>query len=484
MIDFLLKYQWFKGIVFMLLFFLFYSCKVNKHYIEQNPSIPISFNGQNDSTSIGDFKINELFTDSLLIDLIDTAIKNNQDLLIASERITIAKSDVLFKKAFLLPSVNAKIAAGIDKYGNYTMNGVGNFDTNLSQNISKDQKIPSPTPDIFIGFQSFWEIDLWGKLKNKRNAAIKRFLASEKGRQAMITSLVGEVASLYYELMSLHDKINILKKNINLQEQGLEIMEIQQEGGKVTQLAVEQFAAQLLNTKSEEGKIQQQIAIAETRLNFLMGRFPQPINFKNTIDQQKFPEIIKAGIPSDILLRRPDIKQAELNFSASVEDLNAARKAFYPSLVLTPYVGINSFKPSLLLTSGSIAYGAITGISGPLFNRRALKSNYINSKALNRIASIEYHKLIVASFGEVINQLKGIEHYQQVANYKNEQTEKLHNAVTVSNDLFFGGYASYLEVIMAQKNVLIAEMELVEARTAQFIYLVNLYRSLGGGWQN
>lgn len=478
----LYKSRFLNGLGILLLFLC--SCNINRiSETSKKIDIPDSFNADTSSLSIADLSPKDFFTDTTLHKLIDSALINNPDLSIAAERIAIAQSDVLLKRAPLLPSINANVTAGIDKYGKYTMNGVGNFDTNLSPNISGDQKIPSPTPDLFVGFQSYWEIDIWGKLKNRKHAAMKRLLASEKGRQTVITSLVADIAILYYRLLSLNGKMDILRKNIELQEQGLQMIEIQKEGGKVTQLAVEQFSAQLLNTKSEEKKVYQQIVETETKINYYLGRYPQSLPLYKTIEDQIFPKKINSGIPSKMLLRRPDIQQAELNLEANDLEVKAARQAFLPSLTISPYAGINAFKPEILINPASFAFGFISGLSMPLFNRRALKANYQNRMSNKKISLIEYKKSILVAYGEVINHLKGIDNYQQIYQYKDEQTQRLQHAASTANDLFMGGYASYLEVIIAQKNVLDAEIELIDARNSQFIMLVNLYRSLGGGWR-
>jgi outer membrane protein, multidrug efflux system len=460
------------------------SCKVNpslqKNHLDY---IPATFNELTDSSTIGSLPIHSFFSDPYLVSLIDTALKNNLDLLIASERIEILKSNFNITRGRLLPSLEGKVAAGFEKYGDYTMNGVGNFDTNLSPNISSDQHIPSPVQDYYIGFQSRWEVDLWGKLRNQKKAAYARYLASQKGRRLITTSLVSEVANLYYELLALDSKMDILQQNIKLQEEGLDIVEVQKSAGKVTQLAVEQFSAQLLNTKSEEAFIKQQIVESENKLNFLLARYPQTILRGEPIHLQKFPEEIKAGVPSSLLLYRPDIQQAELELSAADADIDAARKAFLPTISITPHLGINAFKAGLMVNPGSLAYGIFSGLTVPLLNRRVLKANHRIARARHQQLIYTYRKAVIGGYGEVVSGLNGIENYGNAYQLKSEQAEVLRKAVSTSNDLFLAGYASYLEVITAQKNVLEAEIGLINARKLQFSMLVHLYRSLGGGWK-
>lgn len=471
-------------LAYLVVALLMTGCKVSPAlYEHSHPALPETFTGNTDTASIGNIPVRTFFNDPFLTGLIDSALKNNFDIRIAAERMEILKAGYHLRKGLLLPQVAGKADAGVARYGDYTMNGVGNFDTNLSPNISGDRTIPAPTPEYFIGFQSNWEIDLWGKLRNQKKAAYARYLSSGKGWQLIATSLVAEIAQLYYELLALDSKLAILRENISLQQKGVEIIEIQKSAGNVTQLAVEQFSAQLLNTKSEEAILMQQIVNTENRMNFLLGRLPQPVPRGNAIDRQEFPEEIKAGIPASMLLRRPDIRQAELELAAAHADVEAARLAFMPSVTLTPYVGLNAFKAGLLANPGSLAYGIVSGLTVPVLNRRALKANHKISRARKEQAVLAYGKTVFGAYGEVVTGLKAIENYQKVYELKKEEAKVLKSAVSTSNDLFLAGYASYLEVITAQKNVLAAELGLINAREAQFKMLITLYRSLGGGWK-
>lgn len=461
------------------------SCKVNDVQ-DYSPSIkvPAAFTVSDDSAqSIGMYPREQFFTDSLLKNLIDTALKNNPDLQVALQRMELIRSSVLLRKGLMLPTVNGVGSAGVRKFGDYTIDGVGNFDTNLSDNLRDNQHIPNPTPDYFAGFQSSWEVDLWGKLKNRKKAAYTRFLASEKGKHLVETALVAEVASLYYELVALDNKLRILQKNIALQETALEIIRIQKTAGRVTELAVEQFTAQLLGTKSKEAEIQQEIIEAENLMNTLLGRFPQPVPRGKGILDQQLPVDRNVGIPSAMLLKRPDIQQAELELEATKADIEAARAAFLPSLTINAHLGVQAFRAAVLADPGSIAYGILGGLSAPLVNRKYLKADLARSVSQNKIAYYNYKKSILTGFSEVTGSLKALENYDKVYLLKEQQADVLHEAVTTSNDLFLAGFASYLEVITAQKAVLEAELGLINARTRQFVTVIELYRALGGGWQ-
>ncbi|GAB3543939.1 TolC family protein [Spirosoma fluminis] len=444
--------------------------------------MPVSFAGQTDSASIASQSWRTFFADPNLVQLIDTALVGNLDLRIATQRIEQARATFEYSRGFLAPQINAVASAGVDRYGRNTLNGVGNFDTNLSENIRGDLRIPNPTPEFFLGARSTWEIDIWGKLRNRRKAAYLRFLASEKGRHAVITSLVAEVARYYYALLALDGELEIIQENIDYQQNALNLVRIQKQAGRVTELAVQQFSAQLLNTQSRRGQIRQQIVEAENQLNRLIGRFPQPIQRGQSLEQRELPGQVVAGLPTQMLVRRPDIQQAELELQAANIDVDVVRAEFLPSLNLSAYAGLNTFRLSTLVNPASIAAGLLGGLSAPVFNRRFLKANYRGSVAQSREVFFRYSQTIQTSFSEVATSLRGVENYRQVAELQAQEVNVLRQAVTTSNDLFASGYASYLEVITAQRSVLEAELALINTKRAQFLSLTDLYRSLGGGW--
>ncbi len=442
-----------------------------------------TFTGQADTTSIGRVPWKEFFQDPYLVSLIDTALRSNPDLKIAVQRIEMARADVLRTKGLLIPSVQVEGSTGVRKYGDYTMDGVGNYDTNFSPNIDEDRRIPRVLPDYFLGLRSSWEVDIWGRLRTLREAAYARYLATEQGRQLVVTRLVAEVASLYYQLLTLDNELDIIRKNKTLQESALETIQIQKEAGRANELAVRQFKAQLLNTQSLEVQKQQQIIEVENQINALLGRFPQPITRGESILQQKLPEELSAGVPASMLRRRPDIRQAELELRASRADLQAARAAFLPSLTISAHAGFNAFTAAYLFNPASLAYGLLGGLSAPLLNRKALEAGRLWAQASSLEALSIYNQAVVRAYQEVVTSMRSIENLEKIADLKSQEALALQQAVSVSNDLYLAGYASYLEVITAQRSVLQTELELAEIQQQQFLSMVDLYRSLGGGWE-
>jgi NodT family efflux transporter outer membrane factor (OMF) lipoprotein len=436
-----------------------------------------------DSASVATLPWREFFGDKNLIGLIDTALQANPDLRTAIQRIEIARASLQVQRGALLPTINGVASAGVEKFGDYTLNGIGNYDTNLSPNIEGRQRIPNPTPDFFFGLRSSWELDIWGKLRQRRKAAYLRLLATEKGRHLVETSLVAEVARLYFNLLGLDNELSVLNKNQLLQERALEIVKIQKRAGRANELAVQQFTAQLLRTRSLEAETQQRIVASENELNRLLGRYPQRITRGLPILQQPLPAQVQAGLPTTMLLRRPDVQQAELEMVAARADVAAARAAFLPSLTLTPFVGVNAYRASVLFnTPGSLAYGLLAGLSGPIINRNGLKADYRRSAAEQQIAYNDYQKAVQTGFEEVTTNLRGLGNYQRVFELQQQEVDALNKAVSISDDLYKANYASYLEVVTAQRNVLDAELNLTNTRRQQFLLLIDLYRALGGGW--
>ncbi len=451
-------------------------------------SMPVSYadsreTANTDSASIANMPYRALFADPNLTALIDTALARNPDLRIALQRIEIARANYVIRQGALFPTVDAVATAGVDRFGRYTLNGVGNFDTNLSDNVRGPSRIPNPTPDLFLGFRASWEADIWGKLRNRRRAAFTRVLASEEGRNVVITSLIADIARLYFTLLALDGELEIISNNIELQQQAVELVMIQKAAGRVTELAVQQFRAQLLNTRSLEGGVRQQIIEAENQLNSLLGRYPHPIARGQSIRDQQLPASVVAGIPAQLVRRRPDIRQAERELEAANVDVAVAQADFLPSLNLTPYAGVNAFRPEVLLNPASIAAGVVGGLVAPVFNRRLLKGNLLISQAQSREAYYGYQRAILTGVSEVVSSLRGLENYRTVADIQTQEVAVLRQAADISDELFGTGYATYLEVITAQRSVLEAELSLINTKRTQFLSLVDLYRALGGGWE-
>lgn len=471
-----------KRLAVLLICILYASCKTTaptSQSAEAKP-LPKSYNSSSDSTNSATIKWRDFFGDKNLVSLIDTALKNNLEVLSTLQEIEIAKSDVRFKKGMLFPTVNAGAGAGVEKVGRYTSQGAGD----ASADITPGKRVPDNLGDLYLGLNTTWEIDVWGKLRNAKKAAFSRYLGSIEGKNFVTTNLVAEVANTYYELLSMDSELKYVKQMIEVQKNALEIVRVQKQASMVTELAVKQFEAEVYNSQSLQYDIQQQITESENKLNFLLGRYPQPIVRDTSASfTDQLPMLVKAGIPSQLLRNRPDIKQAEFELYAAKCDVRAAKAEFYPSFGITGGVGFNAFKPSFLFTSPeSIIYSIAGDLVAPLINRTAIKAEFNKAKAYQVQAMYDYQKTILNGYVEVSNQMSNITNLQQAYDQKSKAVEALTNSIDISNDLFKSGKADYFEVLMVQREALDSRLELIEAKKQQFNAVTNIYKALGGGW--
>lgn len=473
------------GILLFLVVTLLISCKSSKDLVKESSiAIPENLSVAEDTNSIGQLTYAAYFKDPILVSLIDSALANNYDMLMAIQRIEIAKAGFKERKFAWLPSLNFLSGAGARKYSDFTMDGVGLYDQNLSPNVSGNQITPNPVPDMVVGFETSWEIDVWGKLKNLKKAALQKYLASEEGKKAFQSIMVSEIAQLYYKLISLDLELKIAKNNADLQTRVLELVKIQKQGGRANELAVKQVNAQLFNTLTFAEIIEQEIVETENLLNLLLGRFPQKIQRNEFLNSNELVANFSNGVPSNLLANRPDIRQNELFLLASNADAKAARAAFLPSINLSAFLGIQSFRSSVFLSlPGSIAYNVSAGLLQPVFNRNALKAQFKVRKAEQLIALYDYEKSIVTGVQEVVSQLNKIENYKKIVNLKKQEVDMLKEAVTISNDLFATGNATYIEVITTQRMVLDEEINYTRYQLEEINGAINLYKALGGGWK-
>jgi multidrug efflux system outer membrane protein len=320
------------------------SCKVPQISNQvENKSMPGSYGNTTDSTNVAATQWRSYFADKDLVNLIDTALKNNQELRITLQDIEIARNDVRLRQGQLSPTVGASLGLGVEKVGRYTSQGAGDAST-----VIDGREIPDPLMDYSAKIYANYEVDIWKKLHNAKKAAVTRYLSSMEGRNFMQTNLVAEVANDYYELVALDNELAIVKQTIQLQQNALEIVKIQKEAMRVTELAVQKFRAEVLSSQSLEFDIQQQITESENKINFLLGRYPQEITRNNKDFLNLVPAAVRTGIPSQLLENRPDIKQAELELVAAKLDVKVARAEFYPSFGISAAFGLQAFNPSCM----------------------------------------------------------------------------------------------------------------------------------------
>ncbi len=446
----------------------------------ENKTVPESYLKSKDTTNMAAILSKNFFKDKYLKDLIEIALKNNQELLITLQDIEIAKNDIRIKKGMLLPSVGVRAGAGIDKVGTYTSQGAGDS----SAEITPGNRVPEDLQNYNAALYAHWEVDIWKKLRNSKKAAISRYLSTIEGKNFVITNLISEVANSYYELLALDSQKEVVKQNIELQKNALEIVKIQKEAAKATELGVQKFQAEVLDSQNTEFEISQKIKETENRINFLLGRFPQEINRDKTDFLSLIPAKVSSGIPSQLLANRPDIKQAELELAASKLDVKIARAEFYPSLDISAAIGLNAFKPSYFLKfPESIIYSLAGDIAAPLINRNAIKAEFLSANSRQLQSIYNYERTILNAYIEVSTQLSKINNLEKSYDLKSQQVSALKKSIEVSNDLFKSNRVDYFEVLLTQRDALQSTLELVETKKQLLNAVISVYRDLGGGWK-
>jgi multidrug efflux system outer membrane protein len=448
----------------------------------ESKTVPSSFNNTKDSANnAAKTKWKDFFTDPNLVALIDTALNKNQELNIVLQEINIAKNEVRGRKGAYLPYAGIGVGAGFDKSAAYTRDGA--VDANLP--IMPGQAIPTVLPNYVLGLNVSWEVDIWKKLRNSKNAAAYRYLSSVAGRNFMVTHLISEIANSYYELMALDNQLEILKKNIEVQQNALEMVKLEKIAAKVTELAVRKFEAEVLKNQSRQFYIMQQIVETENRINFLVGRFPQPVSRNSQTFTDLVPDsTIHAGIPSQLLENRPDVKQAEQQLAAAKLDVKATKAEFYPGLTIMGGIGYAAFNPQYLITTPqSLLYNLAGSLVAPLINRNAIKANYYSANSKQIQAVYNYERAILKAHIEVANQLSNISNLKKSYDLKTLQVQALTQSTTISMNLFKSARADYMEVLLTQRDALESKFELIETKKQQMNAMVNIYQALGGGWR-
>ncbi|HLO81414.1 MAG TPA: TolC family protein [Chitinophagaceae bacterium] len=444
---------------------------------QENKAVPDVYKNVSDTANVANIKWRQYFTDPFLIALIDTALSNNQELNIALREIEMDKNEIQARKGEYLPFVNLGGVAGVEKTGKYTWDGLAEEDLKANPD-----KAPKHVGEFTIAAYASWELDVWKKLRNAKKSAALKYLSTIEGRNFMVTNIIAEIASSYYELQALDNLLDIIGQNIELQQNALRLVKLEKDAAKVSQLAVNRFEAQLLNTQNLQYEIRQRITEAENTINFLTGRFPQPVA-RNTAGFNANPmDMVIGGLPSQLLLNRPDIRQAELELAASKLDVQVARANFYPSFKLTSAFGFTAFNPAFVFRPESILYSLAGEAIAPLINKNAIKAAYSNANLKQINSAYNYERSILSAYVEVVNQMSQLDNYGKSFETKQKEVDILTQSVDISNKLFISARADYIEVLLTQREALDSRIELIETKLKQLQAKVNIYRALGGGW--
>ena len=306
--------------------------------------LPVTFNDVISNENSSQVGIDEFFEDPILTSLIDEGLNGNLQLKILAEDIQIANNEILKRRGMYLPFVNLGGNASLNKFSPYTLAGADN----LENTFPGGGNFPSPLPNFLVAANLSWQIDIWRQLRNSRDSAALRYLGTTEGRNYVVTRLVAEIAENYFGLMALDKRIENLDTIISLQEQSLEFSKARKEAARGTELAVQRFQAEVRKNQSEKLIIKQEMIEVENRINFLVGRFPEPVQ-RSSQFYDLVLHALSLGVPAELLQNRPDIRQAEVELAAAKLDVKVARANFYPKLNLTAGVGYEAFNTRYLI---------------------------------------------------------------------------------------------------------------------------------------
>lgn len=441
------------------------------------PLLPTEFrdigSGSQDTNSIANIPWRTFFTDTILLHLIDSAIANNNDMRLAVKNIEAAQLVLKQAKAGYLPNIDLQVAANSSRPSDNSLNGIS-----LNQFLGRTH-----LEDYTVAVSLSWEADIWGKIKNQKAAALAAYLQTEEAKKAIQTQLVAYMASGYYNLLMLQGQLTVAKRNLILNDSTLNIIRQQYEVGEITLLGLKQAQAQRLMAASLIPEFEQYITIQENAISILSGKLPEAVQTNRILDEIDIPKRLAAGVPSLLLSRRPDVKQAELAVLAAHADKQYARANMYPSLLISAQSGVNSFTASNWFNLPASLFGLVAGsVTQPLLQRRQLKTRHQLAQVEQERAVIRFRQSVLVAVGEVADALVALNKLGQKETIALERTQILQDAIGHADLLFNTGMADYLEVITAQSNVLQSELELAQIKKARLDAMVNLYKSLGGGW--
>lgn len=422
-----------------------------------------------DSLSIALISWKEIFTDDKLATYIEKGLKNNLDIRIALQNIVAAEAYVKQGKAAYFPMIDASVSY---TYTSPSLNSVS------GQALSEREWFGQS--ELSAGLS--WEADIWGKIRSNKRAATASYLQSVSAHQAVKSELVAAIASTYYQLVALDEQKRITQETIANREQGLETMQLLKDAGNVTEVAVKQTEAQLLNVRALLLDIDNNIKLLENAFSILLGENPRIIE-RNSFAGQEINTELKTGVPVQLLSNRPDVMAAEYSLIQAFELTNVARSNFYPSLRLTAGGGIQSIDFEDLFSTNSLFASLVGSLTQPILNGRQIRTQYEVSRARQESALLNYKKTILNASREVSDALYTYTTNEEKIQLKEQEYEAYSRAIEYSEELQVYGMANYLEVLTARENALNAQLNLIMTRYARLNALVSLYKALGGGWR-
>ena len=444
---------------------------------EPGPGVPTDFNGATSAENSGQLAIEQFYNDRVLTSLIEKALLDNRELKVLNEDVQIAGNEVLARSGAYLPFVSVAAGAGLNRYSRFTVEGAGLLD----DPYLPGKNFTNPTGNFLTGLAFTWQLDIYRQLRNARDAAAQRYIVASERRNYFVTTLVAEIAENFYRLMGLDKRLENLDQIIELQTRSLEIAKARKEAARSTELGVLRFQAELQRNYSEKLIINQAIIQGENRINFLVNRYPQRVERDSThfYDLEIHP--LSVGVPSQLLQNRPDIRQAERELAATGLDVKVARVNFFPQLVITSGVGLQSFILNHLFEPNAVVGDIAGGLVGPLVNKRAIRAQYLTANAAQLQAIYRYQRVVLEAFTQVINRMTMVENYSKSIEIKRQQLKTLEAAVLYAEDLFQNARIEYIDVLFSQRDLRDARVVMIDTKTEQLAAVVNTYQALGGG---
>jgi multidrug efflux system outer membrane protein len=435
----------------------------------QRPALnpPAQHRGQTgaaEAASLADQAWWDVFHDDVLKGLIAEALRNGYDVRLAAWRVEEARANAGIIRAQSFPAFQGQVEAGYGRQSQFS-SGEGRRGGLIQLNVNAS-----------------WELDLWGRIRRSNEAALAQYLASEEARRGVYLSLVSEVAARYFQLRELDLQLEIARRTTGAFQETFDLFDKRLQGGTASALETSSAEALLASTAATIPDLERQIVAEENELSFLLGRNPGPIARGAALEQQFLPPDVPPGLPSDLLRRRPDLREAEQNLIAANADVGVAQADFFPRISLTGALGSVSPQISQLFPAGrtwTIGAGLLT----PVFQGRRLRFQYEAALARWEQAKAVFERDVTSSFNEVSTALVAYQKYADVERERAREVNAYQEAVRVSNTRYVAGLSSYLDVLQAQQQLFPAEILLAQARFNRLATLVQLYQVLGGGWK-
>jgi NodT family efflux transporter outer membrane factor (OMF) lipoprotein len=454
------------------------ACTMGPNYKRPVVEMPTAFRGdapaqpgEAATASLAEVEWFDLFRDKTLTKLVETALRQNFDVQIAAERVLQARALFRITRADQLPTLDASVDVNTSRFSRAGANQA--VPPGVSRDVSYTQ----------AGFSLGWELDVWGRLRRLTEAARAQYLATEEAQRGVATTLVGDVIETYLALRALDLELEIAQRTRDAARESLRLTDARRERGVASGVDVRQSEQLLYLASGQLAAIERDIAQTENALSLLLGQMPSDIPRGQPLPALQTPPTVPAGLPSTLLERRPDIRQAEQQLIAANARIGAARAEYFPRISLTGFLGVQSRALTDLLTGSATMWSAGLGAVAPIFNAGRTRANVQFTESAQREAVVTYRRTIYGALREVSDSLAS---YRKTTEQRLEQeklVEALRQSVRLSTQRYEGGLESYLPVLDAQRNLFQGELDLARLRQLELASIVQLYRALGGGWK-